>query len=78
MPPEFAITGLRLDEVWSVHRNSRWLRGHQHDRTDSVRTHLAEGDKEPVDGSPAEFMKFIAADAERLRAQVKISGANAD
>ena len=41
----------------------------------NVRTHLAEGDKEPVGSSPAEFKKFIASDAERLQAQVKISGA---
>ena len=44
----------------------------------NVRTHFAEGDKEIVGSSPTEFKQFIAADAERLRAQVKISGAKAD
>lgn len=41
----------------------------------NVRTHFAEGDKEVVGSSPAEFKRFIAADAERLRTQVRISGA---
>jgi tripartite-type tricarboxylate transporter receptor subunit TctC len=41
----------------------------------NVRTHFAEADKEIVGGSPAEFRQFIAAEAERLRTQVKISGA---
>ena len=41
----------------------------------NVRTHFAEADKEVVGSSPAEFRKFIAVEAERLRAQVKISGA---
>ena len=44
----------------------------------NVRTHFAEADKEMVGSSPAEFKKFIAAEAERLRAQVKISGAKMD
>ncbi len=44
----------------------------------NVRAHFAEGDKEPVGNSPAEFKQFIAADAERLRMQVKISGARMD
>lgn len=44
----------------------------------NVRAHLAEGDKEPVGNSPAEFKKFIAVDAERLRMMVKISGAKFD
>jgi tripartite-type tricarboxylate transporter receptor subunit TctC len=41
----------------------------------NVRTHFAEADKEVVGNSAAEFKRFIAADAERLHAQVKISGA---
>jgi tripartite-type tricarboxylate transporter receptor subunit TctC len=44
----------------------------------NVRAHLAEGDKEPVGNSPAEFKQFIATDAERLWTQVKISGARFD
>jgi tripartite-type tricarboxylate transporter receptor subunit TctC len=44
----------------------------------NVRTHLAEGDKEPVGSSPAEFRRFIASEAERLRTQVRISGAKPD
>ncbi|HZM46735.1 MAG TPA: tripartite tricarboxylate transporter substrate binding protein [Burkholderiales bacterium] len=44
----------------------------------NVRTHFAEGDKEPVGNSPAEFKKFIALEAVRLAAQVKISGAKMD
>ena len=44
----------------------------------NVRAHLAEGDKEPVGNSPAEFKQFIAAEAERLRMQVKLSGAKLD
>ena len=44
----------------------------------NVRTHLAEGDKEPAGSSPAEFKKFIALEAVRLAAQVKISGAKMD
>jgi len=44
----------------------------------NVRTHFAEGDKEPVGSSPEEFRKFIAAEAVRLRAQVQISGAKMD
>lgn len=44
----------------------------------NVRAHFAEGDKEPVGNSPAEFKKFIAVDAERLKMQVKISGAKFD
>ena len=44
----------------------------------NVRAHFAEGDKEPVGNSPAEFRQFIALDAERLRMQVRISGAKLD
>jgi tripartite-type tricarboxylate transporter receptor subunit TctC len=44
----------------------------------NVRAHLAEGDKEPVGSSPDEFKKFIAAEAVRLREQVRISGAKLD
>jgi tripartite-type tricarboxylate transporter receptor subunit TctC len=44
----------------------------------NVRTHFAEADKEVVGSSPAEFKQFIAADGERLRAQVRISGAKLD
>lgn len=44
----------------------------------NVKTHFAEADKEIVGSSPAEFRQFIAADAERLRTQVKISGAKPD
>jgi tripartite-type tricarboxylate transporter receptor subunit TctC len=44
----------------------------------AVRTHFAESDKEPVGNSPAEFRKFVAAEAERLREQVRISGARLD
>jgi tripartite-type tricarboxylate transporter receptor subunit TctC len=42
----------------------------------NVRTHFVESDKELVGSSPAEFKQFIATEAERLRAQVRISGAN--
>ena len=41
----------------------------------AVKTHFDESDKEPVGNSPAEFRKFIAAEAGRLREQVRISGA---
>ena len=44
----------------------------------TVKTHMAEADKEPVGSTPAEFTKFILADIERLRMQVKISGAKVD
>lgn len=44
----------------------------------SVKAHLAEADKEPVGSTPAEFRQFIAVDIERLRMQVKISGAKVD
>ena len=44
----------------------------------NVRTHFAEADKEIAGGSPADFKKFIAADGERLREQVRISGAKAE
>jgi tripartite-type tricarboxylate transporter receptor subunit TctC len=44
----------------------------------SVRASLAEGDKEPVGSSPTEFKKFIAVEVERLRMQVKVSGARID
>ncbi|MGZ5124127.1 MAG: tripartite tricarboxylate transporter substrate-binding protein, partial [Burkholderiales bacterium] len=44
----------------------------------NVRTHFAESDKEVVGSSPAEFRQFIAAEAERLRTQVQISGAKGD
>jgi tripartite-type tricarboxylate transporter receptor subunit TctC len=43
-----------------------------------VRTHFAESDKEVVGSSPAEFKQFIAAEAERLRTQARISGAKVD
>jgi tripartite-type tricarboxylate transporter receptor subunit TctC len=43
-----------------------------------VRTHFAEADKDPVGSSPAEFKQFIAAEVERLRMQVRISGAKVD
>jgi tripartite-type tricarboxylate transporter receptor subunit TctC len=44
----------------------------------NVRTHLLEADKEPVGNTPAEFKQFIATEIERLRMQVKISGAKVD
>lgn len=44
----------------------------------NVRTHFAEADKEIVGSSPTEFKLFIAADAERLKTQVRISGAKAE
>ena len=44
----------------------------------NVRAHFAEGDKEPVGNSPAEFKQFIATEVDRLRTQVKISGARLD
>ena len=44
----------------------------------NVRTHFAESDKEIVGSSPAEFKKFIAAEAGRLREQVRISGVTLD
>ncbi len=44
----------------------------------NVRTHFAEADKEVVGSSPEEFRRFIAADGERLRTQVRISGAKPD
>ena len=44
----------------------------------AVKTHFDESDKEPVGNSPAEFRKFIAAEAGRLREQVRISGARID
>jgi tripartite-type tricarboxylate transporter receptor subunit TctC len=44
----------------------------------AVRQHFAESDKEPVGNSPSEFRQFIALDAERLKMQVKISGAKLD
>ena len=44
----------------------------------NVKTHFAEADKEPVGSSPAEFKQFIAVEAERLRVQVRISGAKVD
>lgn len=44
----------------------------------AVKTHLAEADKEPVGSSPEEFRKFVVTEIERLRMQVKISGAKAD
>ena len=44
----------------------------------SVRAHFAEADKDPVGSSPAEFKQFIAAEVERLRMQVRISGAKVD
>lgn len=44
----------------------------------SVKTHFAEADKEPVGSSPAEFKQFIATEVERLREQVRISGAKVE
>ena len=44
----------------------------------AVKTHMAEADKEAVGSSPAEFRQFIIADIERLKMQVKISGAAVD
>jgi len=44
----------------------------------NVRQHFAEADKEPVGNSPAQFKQFIAAEAQRLRTQVSISGAKLD
>jgi tripartite-type tricarboxylate transporter receptor subunit TctC len=44
----------------------------------NVKAHMAEADKEPIGSSPAEFRKFIAVEIERLRMQVKISGAKVD
>jgi tripartite-type tricarboxylate transporter receptor subunit TctC len=44
----------------------------------SVRAHFAEADKEQVGSSPAEFKQFIATEVERLRMQVRISGAKVD
>ena len=44
----------------------------------SVKAHFAEADKEPVGSSPAEFKQFIATEVERLRMQVRISGAKVD
>ena len=44
----------------------------------NVRAHFAEGDKEPVGNSPAEFKQFIATEVDRLRMQVRISGARLD
>jgi len=43
-----------------------------------VRANLAEGDKEPVGSSPAEFRKFVVAEVERIRMQVKIAGVRID
>jgi len=44
----------------------------------AVKAHMAEADKEPVANTPAEFRQFIIGEIERLRMQVKISGAKAD
>jgi tripartite-type tricarboxylate transporter receptor subunit TctC len=44
----------------------------------NVKTHFAEGDKETVGGTPADFKKFIATENVRLREQVRISGAKGD
>ena len=44
----------------------------------NVKAHMAEADKEPIGSSPAEFKQFIAAEIERLRMQVRISGAKVD
>jgi tripartite-type tricarboxylate transporter receptor subunit TctC len=44
----------------------------------SVKAHFAEADKEQVGSSPAEFKQFIATEVERLRMQVRISGAKVD
>jgi tripartite-type tricarboxylate transporter receptor subunit TctC len=44
----------------------------------NAKVHLAEADKEPVGSTPAAFKQFIAVEIERLRMQVKISGAKVD
>jgi tripartite-type tricarboxylate transporter receptor subunit TctC len=44
----------------------------------AVKAHFAESDKEPVGNTPAEFKEFIAAEAKRLREQVRISGAKVE
>jgi len=44
----------------------------------SVKVHFADADKERVGNSPAEFKEFIATEVERLRMQVRISGAKID
>jgi len=44
----------------------------------SVKAHFAEADKEQVGSSPEEFKRFIATEVERLRMQVRISGAKVD
>ena len=44
----------------------------------NVKAHFAEADKERVGSSPAEFKQFIATEVERLRMQVRISGAKID
>ena len=44
----------------------------------NVKAHFAESDKEAVGNTPAEFKQFVALEAERLRTQVKISGARAE
>ena len=41
-------------------------------------TAAIEGDKDPVGSSPEELRTFIAAEAVRLAARVKISGAKMD
>src|ERR1035437_4486491 len=44
----------------------------------SIKAHFDEADKEQVGSSPAEFKQFIATEVERLRMQVRISGAKVD
>ncbi len=44
----------------------------------AVKTHMAEADKDAVGSTPAEFRQFILSDIERLKMQVKISGAKVD
>ena len=44
----------------------------------NVKAHFTESDKEAVGNTPAEFKQFVAVEAERLRTQVKISGARAE
>lgn len=44
----------------------------------NVKAHFAKADKELVGSSPAAFKQFIATEVERLRMQVRISGARVD
>jgi tripartite-type tricarboxylate transporter receptor subunit TctC len=44
----------------------------------NVKAHFAEADKEPVGSTPAEFKRFIASEADRIRMQVKVAGTGND